>query len=84
MVLPSTLHSECAVIVSHTRIAQMLGLPEYVANTASHDHRQLYNDRSLIDTGRVTTFRSILGASQDFARSRFIQHDHPHTLGSHN
>jgi hypothetical protein len=38
-VLQPSLHSQCAVIVSHTRIAQLLGLPEYVASTASHDHR---------------------------------------------
>jgi hypothetical protein len=81
-ILPPSLHSQCAVIVSHTRIAQMLGLPEYVASTASHDHRQLYNDRSLIDTGGVTTSRSILGTSQDSVQSRFIKHDHPHTSGS--
>jgi hypothetical protein len=81
-ILPPSLHSQCTVIISHTRIAQMLGLPEYVASTASHDHRQLYNDRSLIDTGWVTTSRSILGASQDSSRSRFVKHDHPHTSGS--
>jgi hypothetical protein len=60
----------------------MLGLLEYVASTASHDHRQLYNDRSLIDIGRVTTSIFILGASQDSAQSRFIKHDHPRTSGS--
>jgi hypothetical protein len=81
-ILSPSLHSQCAVIISHTRIAQMSGLPEYVASTASHDHRQLYNDRSLIDTGGVTTSRSILGTCQDFAWSRFIKHDHPHTSGS--
>jgi hypothetical protein len=73
MVLSPSLHSQCVVIVSYTRIAQMLGLPEYVASTASHDHGQFYNDWSLIDTGEVTMFRSILGASQDSARSRFIK-----------
>jgi hypothetical protein len=70
-ILSPSLHSQCAVIVSHKGIAQMLGLPEYVASTASHDHRQLYNDRSLIDTSGVTTSRLKLGASQDSARSRF-------------
>jgi hypothetical protein len=69
-ILPPSLHSQCAVIVSHIRIAQMLGLPEYVASTASHDHRQLYNDRSLIDTGGVTTSRSILGTSQHSFRGK--------------
>jgi hypothetical protein len=82
MVLPLSLHSQCVVIVSHTRISQMLGLPEYVSSTASHDHRQLYNDQSLFDTGGVTMSRSILGASQDSAQSRFIKYDHSHTSGS--
>jgi hypothetical protein len=59
------------VIVSRKGIAQVFGLPEYVASTTSHDHRQLYNDWSLIDTGEVTMSRLKLGASQDSARSQF-------------
>jgi hypothetical protein len=39
-ILPPSLHSQYAVIISHKGIAQMLGLPEYVASTTSHDHRQ--------------------------------------------
>jgi hypothetical protein len=31
------------------------GLLEYVASTTSHDHKQLYNDQSLINIGGVTT-----------------------------
>jgi hypothetical protein len=81
MVLSPSLHSQCMFIVFYKGIAEMLGLPEYVASTTSHDHRQLYNDRSLIDTGGVTTSRLKLGASQDSAQSRFIKHDHSHTSG---
>jgi hypothetical protein len=72
-ILPPSLHSQCAVIVSLKGLAKVLGLPEYVASTASHDHRQLYNDRSLINTGGVTTSRLKLGASQDSARSWFAK-----------
>jgi hypothetical protein len=71
IILSPSLHSQCAVVVSHKGLAKVLGLPEYVANTTSHDHRQLYNDRSLIDIGGVTTSRLKLGASQDSARSWF-------------
>jgi hypothetical protein len=39
-VLSSSLHFQCVVIVSYKGIAQMLGLPEYVASTTSHYHRQ--------------------------------------------
>jgi hypothetical protein len=39
------------------RINRGKGLPEYVASTTSHDHRQLYNDLSLIDTDGGTTSR---------------------------
>jgi hypothetical protein len=79
MVLSPSLYSQCVFIISHKGIAQMLGLPEYVASTASH--RQLYNERFLIDTSGFTTSRLKLGASQDSARSRFIKHDHSHTSG---
>jgi hypothetical protein len=59
------------VIVSRKGIVQVLGLPEYVDSTTTHDHRQLYNDRSLIDTGEVAASRLKLGASQDSAWSQF-------------
>ena len=37
--------------LSHNGIAEVLGLPEYVASTTSHDHKRAYNDRSSIDRG---------------------------------
>jgi hypothetical protein len=40
MILSPSLHSQCTVIVPHSGLAQVLGLPEYVASTASHDHKQ--------------------------------------------
>jgi hypothetical protein len=40
MILSPSLHSQCAVIVPHNGIAQMLGLLEYVASTTNHDHKQ--------------------------------------------
>jgi hypothetical protein len=41
MILSPSLHFKCAVIVPHSGLAQVLGLPEYVASTASHDHKQV-------------------------------------------
>jgi hypothetical protein len=50
-VLPPSLHSPCAVIISHKVIAQMLDLPEYVASTTNHDHKNSPdNERSLINS----------------------------------
>jgi hypothetical protein len=39
-ILSPSLHSQYAVIIPHSGLAQVLGLPEYVASTASHDHKQ--------------------------------------------
>jgi hypothetical protein len=41
MVLSPSLHSQCTVIVPPKGIAQMLGLPEYVASTTNHDHKEI-------------------------------------------
>jgi hypothetical protein len=47
MVLLPSLHSQYTVIVSHNGIAQMLGLPEYVASTAKSRLKQAYNSTVL-------------------------------------
>jgi hypothetical protein len=39
MILSLSLHSQCAVIVPHKGIAQMLSLPEHMASTTNHDHK---------------------------------------------
>jgi hypothetical protein len=57
-------------VFSSKRIAEVSGLPEYVASTASHNHIRPYNDRSLIDTGGITTSSLKLDASQDSTRSQ--------------
>jgi hypothetical protein len=63
-------HSQCAVVFSSNRITEVSGLLEYVASTTSYDHKQPYNDRSLINTGGVTTSSLKLDASQDSAQSQ--------------
>ena len=50
-------HVQCAVVFSHNRIAEVLGLPEYVTSTTNHDHKRPYNDRFLIDTGGTSMAR---------------------------
>jgi hypothetical protein len=52
MILSSSLHSQCAVIIPHKRIAQMLGLLEYVASTTNHDHKQAVQRMVLNRHGR--------------------------------
>jgi hypothetical protein len=41
--LSPSLHSQCAVVLSHNGIAEVLGLPEYVASTAKSQLTQVYN-----------------------------------------
>ena len=55
-------HTQCAVVFSHNGIAEVSGLPEYVASTTSHDHKQPYNDRSLIDTDGTKHDQATLSA----------------------
>jgi hypothetical protein len=33
------------------QLVMVLGLPEYVSSTTSHDHKRAYNNRSTINTG---------------------------------
>jgi hypothetical protein len=47
-----SIHPVCMSFRVKDKLGQ--GLLEYVASTTSHDHRQLYNDRSLINIGGVT------------------------------
>ena len=50
-------HAQCTVVFPHNGIAEVSGLPEYVASTTSHDHKRPYNDRSSIDTDGASTTR---------------------------
>ena len=50
-------HSQCAVVLSHNEIAEILDLLEYVASTARSRTRQVYNERSSIDTDGTSTTR---------------------------
>jgi hypothetical protein len=51
-ILSPSLHSQCAVIVPHKGISQMLGLLEYVASTTNHDHKQVVQQTVLNRHGR--------------------------------
>jgi hypothetical protein len=57
MLLSPSLHSQCAVVLSHNGIAEVLGLAEFVVNTTSHNHKRAYNDRSSIGTSRISMTR---------------------------
>jgi hypothetical protein len=57
MLLSPSLHSQCAVVLSHNGIAKVLGLPEYVASTTKSRLTQVYNEWSSIDTDRTKTIR---------------------------
>ena len=55
--LSLSLHSQCMDIHSNNAIAKVPGLLEYVAYTTSHNHKQPYNERSLINTGGTSMTR---------------------------
>ena len=68
--LSPSLHSQCAVVLSHNGIAKVLGLPDYVANTTKSWTQQAYNERALINTGGALRQDSVLDASKESARSQ--------------
>jgi hypothetical protein len=64
-------HSQCAVVFSANGIAEILGLPEYMASTAKSWLTQVYNGTVLNRHRRGTTSRLKLDASKESTQSQF-------------
>ena len=63
-------HAQCVVVFSHNGIAEVSGLPEYVTSTTKSRSQQVYNERSLTDTGGALRQDSILDTRKESTRSQ--------------